>query len=145
MFHQRLLPTPIPGKVAWRFKTIALKGEPGGDSWNNLPDEFRQGAETWIAGTYDPELNTTYWGTAQSKPWTRASRESGAGATLYAHSTLALDPDGKLKWFYTHAPGENFDLDEVFERVLVDHGDAGRADHRQGWHSMEAQPRHRPV
>jgi alcohol dehydrogenase (cytochrome c) len=111
------------GKVAWRFKTIALKGEPGGDTWNNLPDEFRQGAETWIAGTYDPELNTTYWGTAQSKPWTRASRGSGAGATLYANSTLALDPDnGQLKWFYTHAPGENFDLDEVFERVLVDHG-----------------------
>src|SRR5580698_8562840 len=111
------------GKVAWRFKTIALKGEPGGDTWNNLPDEFRQGAETWIAGTYDPELNTTYWGTAQSKPWTRASRNSGGGATLYANSTLALDPDsGKLKWFYSHAPGENFDLDEVFERVLVDHG-----------------------
>ncbi len=111
------------GKVAWRFKTIALKGEPGGDTWNNLPDEFRQGAETWIAGTYDPDLNTTYWGTAQSKPWTRASRASGAGATLYANSTLALDPDtGKLKWSYTHAPGENFDLDEVFERVLVDHG-----------------------
>jgi len=111
------------GKVAWRFKTIALKGEPGGDTWNNLPDEFRQGAETWIAGTYDPELNTTYWGTAQSKPWTRASRGTGAGATLYANSTLALDPDtGKLKWHYSHAPGENFDLDEVFERVLVDHG-----------------------
>ena len=111
------------GKVAWRFKTIALKGEPGGDTWNNLPDEFRQGAETWIAGTYDPELNTTYWGTAQSKPWTRASRGSAGGATLYANSTLALDPDsGKLKWYYSHAPGENFDLDEVFERVLVDHG-----------------------
>ena len=113
------------GKVAWRFKTIALKGEPGGDSWNNLPDEFRQGAETWIAGTYDPELNTTYWGTAQSKPWTRLSRASGSGATLYANSTLALDPDsGTLKWSYSHAPGENFDLDEVFERVLVDHDDS---------------------
>jgi len=93
------------GKVAWRFKTIALKGEPGGDTWNNLPDEFRQGAETWIAGTYDPELNTTYWGTAQSKPWTRASRGTGAGATLYANSTLALDPDtGKLKWHTATRP-----------------------------------------
>jgi alcohol dehydrogenase (cytochrome c) len=113
------------GKVAWRFKTIALKGEPGGETWNNLPDEFRQGAETWIAGTYDPELNTTYWGTAQSKPWARVSRASGSGSTLYANATLALDPDtGKLKWAYTHAPGENFDLDEVFERVLVDHGDS---------------------
>ena len=111
------------GKVAWRFKTIALKGEPGGDTWNNLPDEFRQGGETWIAGTYDPELNTTYWGTAQSKPWMRASRGSGAASTLYANATLALDPDtGKLKWHYSHAPGETFDLDEVYERVLIDHG-----------------------
>ncbi|MBN9590233.1 MAG: hypothetical protein BGN85_11655 [Alphaproteobacteria bacterium 64-11] len=112
------------GKVLWRFKTVALKGEPGGDTWNNLPDQFRQGAETWIAGTYDPETNTTYWGTAQAKPWTRATRGSGAGADLYANATLALDPDtGKLKWFYSHAPGESLDLDEVFERVLVDHGD----------------------
>lgn len=113
------------GKVAWRFKTIALAGEPGGDTWNNLPDNFRQGAETWIAGTYDPDSNTTYWGTAQSKPWMRPSRGSAGGSTLYANSTLALDPDtGTLKWYFSHAPGENFDLDEVFERVLVDHGDS---------------------
>ncbi len=50
--------TSIPAR-SLALGTIALKGEPGGDSWNNLPDEFRQGAETWIAGTYDPELNTT--------------------------------------------------------------------------------------
>ena len=29
---------------------------------------------------------------------------------------------GKLKWYFSHAPGETFDLDEVFERVLIDHG-----------------------
>ncbi|MEY4965849.1 MAG: hypothetical protein RL274_1432 [Pseudomonadota bacterium] len=111
------------GKVAWRFKTIALKGEPGGDSWNGIADEFRQGGETWIAGTYDPESNTTYWGTAQAKPWTRATRGTAQGATLYANATLALDPDnGKLKWFYTHAPGEALDLDEVFERLVINHG-----------------------
>jgi alcohol dehydrogenase (cytochrome c) len=27
-----------------------------------------------------------------------------------------------MKWCYKHAPGESLDLDEVFERVLVDHG-----------------------
>ena len=112
------------GKRVWKFNTIANKGEPGGDTWGTLADDHRAGVETWIAGTYDPVLNTTYWGTAQSKPWRRDARGSGDGATLYANSTLALDPDtGKLKWYYSHSPGESLDLDEVFERVLIDHGD----------------------
>src|SRR5207237_6088571 len=77
-----------------------------------------------IAGTYDPELNTTFWGVAQTKPWFRASRKTGSASTLYSSSTLALDPDtGKLKWYFQHAPGESLDLDEVFERVLINHGD----------------------
>jgi alcohol dehydrogenase (cytochrome c) len=112
------------GKRDWKFTTVALTGQPGGDSWGGMPDNDREGAESWIAGTYDPELNTTYWGTAQAKPWRRDLRGSGTGATDYANSTLALDPDtGKLKWYYQHAPGESLDLDEVFERVLIDHGD----------------------
>jgi alcohol dehydrogenase (cytochrome c) len=112
------------GKPAWRFYTTALEGQPGGDTWNGLPNLLRGGGDTWIAGTYDPDLNTTYWGVAQTKPWFRASRKSGSAATLYSSSTLALDPDtGKLKWYFQHAPGESLDLDEVFERVLINHGD----------------------
>ncbi len=111
------------GAQAWRFSTIALKGTPGGDTWNQLDDLYRAGGEAWIAGTYDPELNLTYWGVAQAKPWMRASRGSASGAALYTSTTVALDPDtGKLKWYYSHAPGESLDLDEVFERVLIDHG-----------------------
>jgi alcohol dehydrogenase (cytochrome c) len=109
------------GKLLWKFHTIAKEGEPGGDSWGKLPSLFRAGGDTWITGSYDPDLNLTYWGVAQSKPWMRASRQSGNGETLYANSTVALNPDdGKLVWYYDHAPGESLDLDEVFERVLVD-------------------------
>jgi alcohol dehydrogenase (cytochrome c) len=109
------------GKLLWKFYTVAKEGEPGGDSWGKLPSLFRAGGDTWITGSVDPELNLTYWGVAQSKPWMRASRQSGNGATLYANSTVALDIDtGKLSWYYAHAPGESLDLDEVFERVLVD-------------------------
>ena len=109
------------GKEAWRFRTVALDGEPGGDTWGGLPNTFRAGVETWITGSYDPDLNLTYWGTAQAKPWMRVSRGSGNGATLYANSTVALNADtGKLVWYHSHAPGETLDLDEVFERVLVD-------------------------
>jgi len=109
------------GKEVWRFRTVALEGEPGGDTWGTLSNIFRAGTETWITGSYDPDLNFTYWGTAQAKPWMRVSRGSGNGATLYANSTLALNADsGKLAWYRSHAPGETLDLDEVFERVLVD-------------------------
>jgi alcohol dehydrogenase (cytochrome c) len=109
------------GKEAWRFRTVALEGEPGGDTWGGLPNVFRAGVEQWITGSYDPDLNLIYWGTAQAKPWMRASRGSGNGATLYANSTLALNADtGKLAWYHSYAPGETLDLDEVFERVLVD-------------------------
>jgi alcohol dehydrogenase (cytochrome c) len=112
------------GKEVWRFRTVALTGEPGGDTWGGLPDASRVGAESWITGSYDPDLNLTYWGTAQAKPWMRVSRGSGNGATLYANSTLALNADtGKLAWYFDHAPGETLDLDEVFERVLVDDQD----------------------
>ena len=109
------------GKLVWKFHTIAKDGEPGGDTWGKLPSLFRAGGDTWITGSFDPDLNLTYWGVAQSKPWMRASRQSGNGETLYANSTVALDVDtGKLAWYYDHAPGESLDLDEVFERVLVD-------------------------
>jgi len=112
------------GEQLWRFKTIALAGESGGDTWGGLADVYRAGGETWITGSYDPELNLTYWGTAQAKPWMPASRGmETTDAGLYSNSTLALDATtGELAWHYQHAPGEAFDLDVVFERVLVDAG-----------------------
>lgn len=112
-------------KELWRFNAIVKDGEPGGDTWNKLPNMFRAGGDAWITGTYDPDLNLTYWGVAQPKPWMRASRQSGEGSALYTSSTLALNPDsGTLAWYFQHAPGETLDLDEVFERLLVD--DAGK-------------------
>src|ERR1700675_4691306 len=113
------------GQRPWRFYTNPREGQPGSETWGNLPMNNRAGAETWLAGSYDPDLNITYWGVAQSKPWNFLSRHlTPFDKTLYANSTVALNPDtGKLVWYFQHAPGESFDLDEVFERVLVDIGD----------------------
>ena len=113
------------GQQLWKFNTIARTGQPGSDTWGKLPDNLRVGGESWIAGSYDPDLDLTYWGTAQAKPWMRASRGTSAfDNALYTSSTLAIHPeDGTLAWHYQHAPGESLDLDEVFERVLVDVGD----------------------
>ena len=123
-------------------------GEPGADTWGKLADNLRIGGETWIAGSYDPDLDLTYWGVAQAKPWMRASRgTSNFDNVLYTSSTVALRPkDGTLAWHYQHAPGESLDLDEVFERVLVDIGDQKvRVHDRQAGHPVEARSPHRPV
>ncbi len=114
---------PATGKLLWRFNTIARAGEAGGDTWGDLPNMLRVGAETWITGSYDPDLNLTYWGVAQAKPWMQVSRGT-KGDALYSSSTLALRPDtGTLAWYFQHVQGETLDMDEVYERVLVDIGD----------------------
>lgn len=113
------------GELEWRFNTIAKAGEPGGDTWGELADVFRAGGETWITGSYDPELKITYWGTAQQKPWVPVSRHLTIhDVGLFTNSTVAVNTDdGTLNWFFQHVPAEALDLDEVFERVLVDRGD----------------------
>ena len=113
------------GKQLWKFNTVRRTGEAGADTWGKLADNLRVGGETWIAGSYDPDLDLMYWGVAQAKPWMRASRgTSNFDNVLYTSSTVAIRPkDGTLAWHYQHAPGESLDLDEVFERVLVDIGD----------------------
>ena len=108
------------GKELWRTSTIARPGEPGGDTWDNQPLMFRAGGDAWMTGSYDPATNLVYWGTAQAKPWAQFQRGT-AGDALYTNSTLALDPKtGKMAWYFQHIPGETHDMDEVFERVLVD-------------------------
>ena len=112
------------GKLLWKFHTVARTGEPGGDTWGALPDGMRAGGDTWIVGSYDPDLDLIYYGIAQPKPWMPASRGTKVSdAALYTGSTVALRAeDGSLAWHYQHIPGETLDQDEVFERVLIDNG-----------------------
>ena len=112
---------PRTGAQVWRTSTIARPGEPGGDTWGDLPLTFRAGADAWIPGSYDPETNLTFWSTSQAKPWARVSRKTD-GDALYTNSVLALDPaTGEIAWYFQFVPGETHDLDDVFESVLIDH------------------------
>ncbi len=113
---------PQTGEELWRTSTIALPGDPNDGSWGGLAPEFRAGGDTWIPGSYDPELGLFYIGTSQAKPWVAASRGmSPQDAALYTNSTLALDPKtGTIEWYFQHIPGETIDMEVGFERVLVD-------------------------
>src|SRR5246500_381908 len=106
------------GKLAWRFWTIPGPGEPGSESWPG--DAYlRGGGTTWMPGTYDPELNTLYWGTSNPAP----DFDGGPrpGDDLYTDCVLALDPDtGKLKWHFQFTPHDLFDYDATETPVLID-------------------------
>jgi alcohol dehydrogenase (cytochrome c) len=112
------------GKEAWRFHVIAQPGEPGGNSWNGLPLDKRNGASVWIPGSYDATLNLAFFGPAQTYdtgPLRDLSREPGVtNDGLYTDSTVALDPDtGKLVWHFQHQNNDQWDYDWAFERALV--------------------------
>ena len=110
------------GEFLWQTEVIARPGEPGGDTWGDLPFELRVGADMWNGISWDPDLGLVYIGTAQAKPWVAASRGlTTADSTLYANSTLALDVEtGRMVWYRQHVPGESLDMDEGFEQVLAD-------------------------
>lgn len=113
------------GEERWRTYTIARPGEPGGETWGDLPLMLRGGGDSWIPGSYDPALELLYWPVAQAKPWVPASR----GLTidhdvLFTNSTLALRPgDGEIAFYRQYVPGEALDFDEAFEQVLIDRGE----------------------
>jgi alcohol dehydrogenase (cytochrome c) len=110
------------GEELWRTYTIARPGEPGGDTWGELPAALRAGGDVWNGGSYDPQLGLVYFGVAQAKPWVAVSRGlTPADSALYTNSTLALDvDDGRIVWYRQHVPGESLDLDEAMDQVLVD-------------------------
>ncbi len=109
------------GRVLWRTSTVARPGERGGDTWGDLPVLYRAGSDAWIPGSYDPVSGLIYYGTSQAKPWTREARGTD-GDALYSNSTLALDPStGEMQWYFQHIPGDSHDMDETFERILIDY------------------------
>ena len=106
------------GRELWKFKTIPGPGEPGNETWGN--DSWKNGAGSlWVTGSYDPELNLTYWGIGNPGPdWNPAKRP---GDNLYTCSAIALDADtGELKWHFQFTPNDGMDWDSAQVPVLVD-------------------------
>jgi alcohol dehydrogenase (cytochrome c) len=109
------------GEELWRTYTIPRDGEPGAETWGDVPEESRYGGSAWNAGAYDPELGLVYYGVAVPIPWGAEQRGSGDGNVLYTNSTLALDVEtGEIAWYFQHMPNEEWDLDHAFERLIVE-------------------------
>jgi alcohol dehydrogenase (cytochrome c) len=106
------------GKEVWRFYTVPGPGEPGHESWSG--DSWKRGGgSVWVTGSYDPDLNLTYWGIGNAGP--DYNGDVRLGDNLYTSSVVALDADtGALKWHYQFSPHDEFDYDAVQVPVLAD-------------------------
>ena len=117
------------GEEAWRFHTIPGPGEPGHETWEPCPPNpatycdpeawKHGGAAVWLTGSYDPDLNLTYWGIGNPGP--DFYREQRPGDNLYSNSVVALDADtGELRWHFQFTPDDPYDYDSVQIPVLAD-------------------------
>ena len=117
------------GDEAWRFYTIPGPGEPGHETWEPCPsspttfcdpDAWKHGGgAVWLTGSYDPELNLTYWGVGNPGP--DFNPDQRPGDNLYTDSVVALDVDtGELQWHFQFTPDDQYDYDAVQIPVLVD-------------------------
>jgi alcohol dehydrogenase (cytochrome c) len=115
------------GKEVWKFYSTAAAGEPGGDTWADMPTEQRAAGPWGLPGSYDPKRKLYYFGIANPNPYTRLTRHGRhdavpftAPANLYSNSTVALDvTTGKLAWYYQELPGDDWDADHNQERILT--------------------------
>ena len=113
------------GQEVWRFYTIPGPGEPGNETWAGN-SWMHGGGGIWVTGSYDPDLNLTYWGIGNPGPDWNGDRRSGDN--LYSDSVLALDADtGTLKWYFQFTPHDEFDYDSTQVPVLADMDWQGRA------------------
>jgi alcohol dehydrogenase (cytochrome c) len=100
---------PETGKMQWQWNATPPLGTPGAPS----------GGNTWMTGTYDPDLNLVYWGTGNPTPVLTGSTRPGDG--LYTCSIIAFNPDtGQLAWAFQPSPHDTHDWDAAETPVLVD-------------------------
>jgi alcohol dehydrogenase (cytochrome c) len=112
------------GKEAWRFWTVPKPGEKGSETWTEKSLEHPSG-DTWMTGTYDPQLDLLYWPVGNPGPdFFGDERE---GDNLYTDSVVALEAKtGKLRWYYQFTPHDVHDWDAQEPPVLVDANWQGR-------------------
>ena len=108
------------GKELWRFHTIPGPGEPGDETWGNVPMNERWHVGSWVVPSYDPELNLVIFGTSVTIPAPKFTLAGNDKQHLFHNCTIALNADtGKMVWYCQHVV-DHWDLDHPFERILVD-------------------------
>ena len=108
------------GAELWRRRLIPAPGEPGDETWGDVPFEQRQHVGSWMVPSYDPELKLIILGTSVTSPAPKFYLGGTENTHLYHNSTLALEVEtGEIRWHFQHL-NDHWDLDHPFERLLVE-------------------------
>jgi len=108
------------GAELWRRRLIPAPGEPGDETWGDVPFEQRQHVGSWMVPSYDPELKLIILGTSVTSPAPKFYLGGTDNKHLYHNSTMALEVGtGEMRWYYQHL-NDHWDLDHPFERLLVE-------------------------
>lgn len=108
------------GERRWRTYTVPKPGEPGSETWPADGQAWqRGGANHWVTGSFDPDLNLYYAGTGNPAP--DFDGEVREGDNLYTDSVVAVDVDtGEIKWHYQFTPHDLWDYDSTMEMTLFE-------------------------
>ncbi|MCW5697146.1 MAG: PQQ-binding-like beta-propeller repeat protein [Bauldia sp.] len=107
------------GSELWNFWLIPGPGEPGGETWPADSDIYLSGASgLWTTGSYDPETDLLYWGTANPTPFGDPTLRPGDN--LYSQAVVALNAsNGNLEWYFQYTPNDQWDYDEIGSHQIV--------------------------
>ena len=122
------------GKRIWRFYTVpspdgnqeseALKM--AAKTWTGDPKKI-EGGTVWDAMTYDPELDSLYFGTAGAVPMSHHERSPKGGDNLFLESIVAVKAStGQYLWHYQTTPEDSYDFNANFHMILADLDIKGR-------------------
>lgn len=120
------------GKELWHFLTSGGNENTKSDARNTWGgDSYKVGGGGgWMPGSYDPDSNTVWWGTANPAPlydWAGDNWKTEGprpGDNLYTSSIIMLNPDtGELKDYFQVLPHDAWDFDPASgELMMIERG-----------------------
>jgi alcohol dehydrogenase (cytochrome c) len=111
---------PKTGEQEWKTFMVPAPGEPGSETWKDKNNAWQTGGGAlYVTGSYDPQTNTTYWGTGNPAP--RYDSSNRPGDNLFTNSSVAFDAaTGKMRWFFQHTANDNRDYDSAGPQIIID-------------------------
>ena len=108
------------GKELWRNYLIPKPGEPGNETWGNLPFEKRWETGVWGTITYDPQLDLVYYGSTSVGPASEGQRGNLGAPMAGTNTRFAVKPKtGEIVWRHQVMPRDNWDQECTFEMMPI--------------------------